>query len=260
MRFFRTLLLVCLVMPAGAGSTGIDSTSTHAGGRITITSLPSSGVVFLDSVYRGNTPLTLDSVSAGKHLLRIAGHAPTDWLSDIVVDTVTVQAGVAMDLHYRLPQRTALLSSPGSAEVYSGDSLLGVTPLLIPPDASLMQPLVVKKAGYASALVQPGDSSGNVLIATLTPVWQPTETRGSDEQAETVTNKVPVFVAGAVAVAAGVGAAYFKIRADRREGEFAISHDPSARDDVKHFDLLAGVFLVASQAGMVALSAMLLNQ
>lgn len=98
-------------------------------GAISITSSPSGAYVYMDGVYKGRTPLTLNSVSVQSHNVELDLNGYYDWAT-----TVSVKSGVTS---YVSAQMTALPSSPGAidvvsypagAAVYLDGTLKGTTP------------------------------------------------------------------------------------------------------------------------------------
>ncbi len=84
-------------------------------GSIAIVSAPSGADVFLDNVYHGTTPLTLDAVGPGSHalLLRLGGYQ--DWQSQ-----VTVTAGQTTQIS------ATLAGTPTSTPTEAGAAPLGI--------------------------------------------------------------------------------------------------------------------------------------
>ena len=89
-------------------------------GSVSITSSPSGAYVYMDGVYKGRTPLTLDSVAAAPHNIELDLAGYYDWKT-----TVTVSAGVTRYVNAQMssiPSETTgridVVSSPAGADVY----------------------------------------------------------------------------------------------------------------------------------------------
>jgi hypothetical protein len=80
-------------------------------GAVSITSSPSGAYVYMDGVYKGRTPLTLNNVAANSHNIELDLSGYYDWKT-----TVSVVSGVTRYVDARL---TPLPSSPGAIDVVS---------------------------------------------------------------------------------------------------------------------------------------------
>ncbi|MDV2482001.1 PEGA domain-containing protein [Methanoculleus sp. Wushi-C6] len=137
-------------------------------GSVSISSNPSGAYVYMDGVYKGRTPLTLNSVSAQNHNIELDLSGYYDWTT-----TVSVTSGVT---RYVNAQLTALPSSagaidvvsyPAGADVYLDGKLQGKTPsagaYVISNVATGSHTVRVSLAGYqdytTSATVSPATTS-----------------------------------------------------------------------------------------------------
>jgi hypothetical protein len=98
-------------------------------GAITVTSSPSGAYVYMDGVYKGRTPLTLNSVSAKNHNIELDLAGYYDWAT-----TVSVTSGVTRYVEARMaaiPSETTgaidVVSYPAGANVYLDGNLQGQT-------------------------------------------------------------------------------------------------------------------------------------
>ncbi len=89
-------------------------------GSVSITSNPSGAYVYMDGVYKGRTPLTLNNVAAAPHNIELDLAGYYDWKT-----TVTVSAGVTRYVNAQMspiPSETTgridVVSSPAGADVY----------------------------------------------------------------------------------------------------------------------------------------------
>ncbi|HOD86015.1 MAG TPA: PEGA domain-containing protein [Methanoculleus sp.] len=99
-------------------------------GSIKVTSSPSGAYVYMDGKYRGQTPLTLTSVSAGKHTIELDLAGYYDWTS-----TLSVSPGVTSSISAHLspiPSETTgaidVVSYPAGADVFLDEKYQGRTP------------------------------------------------------------------------------------------------------------------------------------
>jgi hypothetical protein len=99
-------------------------------GALYVTSVPSGSMVYLDGNYRGRTPLSLNNIATGSHIVEcdLAGYY--DWKSTVSVPvggTMTVTAPLSP-----IPASTAgwiyVTSNPGGAAVFLDGGTAGTTP------------------------------------------------------------------------------------------------------------------------------------
>jgi hypothetical protein len=98
------------------------SPQTPTTGSVSISSAPSDAEVYLDNVFRGLSPMTLDSVSPGTHtvLIRLSGYQ--DWPSQIQV-TAGQTTQIAATL---LPVATPTPSQTGTFPLVVIGAIAGV--------------------------------------------------------------------------------------------------------------------------------------
>lgn len=99
-------------------------------GSVKISSNPSGAYVYMDGVYKGRTPLTLNSVSAKNHIIELDLADYYDWKT-----TVSVASGVTRYVNAQMtaiPSETVgaidVVSYPAGANVYLDGTLQGQTP------------------------------------------------------------------------------------------------------------------------------------
>ncbi len=99
-------------------------------GSIKVTSVPSGAYVYMDGVYKGQTPLTLTSVSAKNHIIELDLTGYYDWKT-----TVAVTSGVTRYVNAQLaviPSETTgaidVVSYPAGADIFLDDKYQGKTP------------------------------------------------------------------------------------------------------------------------------------
>jgi hypothetical protein len=241
-----------------------DSSSSIRTARLEVRADRDSARVFLDSLYAGRTPLILDSVAAGKHILRIVSPHPEEWNACTVSDTVTLFSGRENVFTYTLLSFVSLTSVPSGASLFINDSLAGVTPILLKPrNVRPGSNLTLKMAGFEPAGIGPELFTGTALQIALKAGWQ----QRTDEETPFLTvgtgwnpRRVGLYASGGVAVLAGVAAAYFKIAADDKQSAYLETGDPALLRDRRHLDTWAGISLAAAQAGLAVLSYLLITE
>jgi len=232
-------------------------------GRLEIRADVDSAFVILDDSLAGRTPYIADSLTPGLHRVRLLHPDITGWLAAVVTDTVRISAGESRTLLFPLRPHLQVYSSPGEAGVYTNGALAGLTPLLMSPerlsDDSL---LILKKAGYADAQVDPRDAVEGILRVPLIPdrnalpagisPFLP-ETGGLDSRA------TRLYMSAAATIVSGVFAAYFKTLADDRQLQYLKTGDASMLVQRHRYDISAAIALLTAQATFVLFSYLLLG-
>jgi hypothetical protein len=146
-------------------------TPTPSFGRISVTSNPSGATIYLDNAIKGLTPLTVDSVPNGNHVvvLRLDGYqdsvknvvvtADTQTLNAVLIPTTipattkTTAIGTQSPEQTTSPQITgsgslSVTTTPPGAQVYVDGGMKGITPTTIPGLSPGAHAIVLKMGGY----------------------------------------------------------------------------------------------------------------
>ena len=94
-------------------------------GRISLTTLPETAEVSVDSVFKGSSPLTLDSMAPGGHVLIIKRKG---YFGKKVSVEVTADSTLAVDVVLVKPGTFIIASNPPGAKVVLDGKESGVTP------------------------------------------------------------------------------------------------------------------------------------
>ncbi len=152
-------------------------------GTITVQTKPAGAQVILDEQSRGESPVTLEKLAPGKHVLVLkkAGY----YLKKV---TLNVPAGSneTITLELTKPAQLTVTSEPAGASVFADSVELGATPLKTRKLRPGRYDLIVTKEGYESvtkelALADQSDS----MHVVLAPVDKP----AADKPAEAKTEK-----------------------------------------------------------------------
>ncbi len=111
-------------------------------GTIEVTSNPSEARVFLDEILKGQTPIRLESVLAGPHLLRLQLDG-----FDEVEQEIEVMSDEEVRLEWTLGTQLHITAYPESTSIFLNGELIGNTPLTTPP---------LPNGQYVVQLVSPG--------------------------------------------------------------------------------------------------------
>jgi len=240
----------------------VPDSATGAACSLTVRTGTDSAWVTIDSVRRGRTPLTLDSLRGGPHVLRLTQVDTASWLTGSITDTVYLSPGESRTLRYTFERRVTVVTDPSGALVYIGDSVAGTTPLTITSRTGPLPPDVhVVRSGYERTVVPLPVSGSGVARAVLQKMWQ-SETAENPLMSESGSAErtgLRLYVAGGTTVVAGAIAAYFKIRADSRNALYQQTGDPSLQSETHRLDVSAAISLVAAQIGFAFFTYYLLS-
>jgi len=105
---------ICIEDDAGKIKCGLDfEIVSDKVGSIEITSSPSSAKIYLDSMYKGVTPSTLDDVSLGSHKIVISKTGYEEWSR-----LVTIEAGITINVDADLNEiQTATVTTVAATTV-----------------------------------------------------------------------------------------------------------------------------------------------
>jgi hypothetical protein len=175
-------------------------TPTPSSGRISFTSIPSGANIYLDNAYRGITPLTIDDVPNGRHVVVLRLDRYEEAVRNLLVTGNAMTVNIA--LNPLGPSTTvqptmtgtvqpagefgslSVTTSPAGARVYVDGEMKGVTPanipglsagkhtvlLTVPGYIDLNTTILIsagKTAEYSTSLVTPAKTPGFGVIAAL---------------------------------------------------------------------------------------------
>lgn len=100
-------------IPVSMTPSGINPTPTPAPGGIQIVSAPSNAEIYIDNIFRGYSPLTLNDLSAGQHAVTLKLSGYQDYLS-------TVQIASGQTLPLSVTMTPAPTPTPKSGSVTAG--------------------------------------------------------------------------------------------------------------------------------------------
>ena len=216
---------------------------------VTVSSNVAGGTVYVDSIEVGKTPVSC-ALDSGKHTVCLVSGELHDWNHYRECREIFVDGQERADVFFNVPLRIQILSEPYGATAVFRDSIVGTTPCVLETRAQKGS-VALSKTGFENLVVM-FDTSISLLFGKL-------ESHRGDEHAglylepERQGNNTPVLLAASGAVIAGVGAAYFKIRADNLYGEYKYSGNAATLSDVRRLDAASAVSLVVSQASLALL-------
>jgi len=218
---------------------------------LTIESIPESAYVLVDGRHAGRTPISIDSLSPGTHILTLQHPDAESWLTEPTIDTVRIAEGERTVLRYNLNSRYFITSTPFGAEVLVGDSVVGTTPFATSPSLAL-ESITLRKPGYEPTSMHLAVNQGSVVSIPLKRIWQ------NDENGESYfkdydgrgPKSAGLYISGAATILSGVTAAYFKIKADDRYQQYLTTNNGSLLSQTHRLDTAAGIAIIATQIGL----------
>ncbi len=254
-------LMICSLFTGLARGGPRDSAAT-AFCRLTLRTGNDTAWVFIDSLRAGRTPLTVDSLREGRHTLRLVQSDLGSWLTGSINDTLFLAQGEERTLRYAFDRRVMVITDPSGALVTVGDSVAGTTPLVLVSRSTDLPPsITVERKGYEkTAILLPAGNSG-VAAAVLHKIWQsePLESPLMLESGSSERRGLRLYIAGGATVAAGVAAAYFKIKADGKNALYQDTGDPALQRDTHRLDISAALALLATQVAFAFFTYFLLS-
>jgi len=250
--FMTATLAVPSKMQLLATTSGTDSSNIAASHcSLTVESNPESAYVLVDGRHVGRTPMSIDSLGPGTHMLTLQHPDAESWLTEPIIDTVKILEGEHKVLRYNLGSRYFIMSTPFGAEVLVGDSVIGTTPIVTSPSLSL-ESIALRKPGYELTSMHLADYQDGVVSIPLKKIWQNDENGASYFKDYDGRGPKPagLYISGVATILGGVAAAYFKIKADDRYQQYLSTNNGSLLSQTNRLDTAAGIAIVATQLGL----------
>ena len=254
------LAMACTLGLTWSGAVASDSASVETRAVLSVDTGADTALVIIDSIRRGTTPLTIDSLAPGKHIIRLVNTDLSSWLTGAINDTLQLHAGERRALRYIFDRRVMIITDPSGAVVFAGDSALGNSPLVLSLSSGAPSgAFSVEKQGYERTVVPLPPGRGGIMRAVLKKLWQSEAPEGALVNESTGDrSSLRLYVAGGATLLSGIAAAYFKIRADNRNADFLAHGSPALRDETRRLDTAAAISLLATEIGFGFLTYFLL--
>ena len=238
------LLLMLLHSPPAPGADIVDSVRT----LLVVTADLDGAPVAVNGSPAGVTPLTIDSLPAGIHVVSVRHPSVESWFAGVVNDTVALAAGDTARVHATLRRRLHLVSDPAGVPVFADDSLVGFTPVVLGgPSLAGGEVVMLRPPGALPVRVVPADARATVTHYRFAPWEVGDEGRVVSVLREEGGLPLRVYFAGGAAILSGVAAATWKVRADAVYADYRNSRDPAARNRTRRLDSNAALALAAMQ-------------
>jgi hypothetical protein len=162
MKYSVIILLAVFALSSADAQTGASA----PGGRITIECASDSAFAVIDGMFRGTTPLVLDSLAPGIHLLRLFQSRPSNWFAAVLTDSLRVTPGESRTFRYAFPS-TLPITSQG--EVIPRDLLEAGTQKNLPTRAYLTGAAAIVAGGVSAYFKIRADDSHDSFLQTGDP-------------------------------------------------------------------------------------------
>jgi hypothetical protein len=139
------------------------------------------------------------------------------------------------ELKFSFLDEVLIDSYPQDVKVFSGDSLLGYTPLFLPQN---FDKLILRKDGYAEQEINVDQQKAQINISL--------EFIGELKKESFFDKSISKILFGSMIVL-GVTTAYYKIKADNSYDEYLRTGDIKLKEKTDQYDLISGITLGAAQ-------------
>jgi hypothetical protein len=225
----------------------ISYSFVFAGGNIVYieTNKPDSKIFIDDNfIGEGNVVVQLEP---GDYYLTIRESA-TQWNSQIISDSLKVLGNSdAIKLKYAFKSRELINTSPQDSQVFSRDSLIGRSPLLL--DRSIND-ITIRKENYADKTFDLKNGFPQTPIQL--------DFIGEEDNGRFVGSKLFWGLVSS-AVAMGATAAYYKIKADKNYDKYLDTGRQDYLDKTKDQDVYSGIAFGSLQINLGIILYLLLN-
>jgi PEGA domain len=196
--------------------------------------------IFIDDSLAGSGKLFETDLNKGIYRIIIMENSDR-WDAKTIIDTLNISNCEDVALQYQFKDKILLNTEPEDAYVFSNDSLIGYTPLLI---SSGVKNLRLEKPGFETKSIDDSEIKSDTKIK-LNFIGQYDDGVFFDK------TLFKILICSMVAL--GAATAYFKLEADRKFDEFKITGDPSFLDQTNRLDAISAVTFVALQLNFGAM-------
>ena len=196
--------------------------------------------IFIDDSLAGTGKNVSVIVSKGKHKI-IALENSDRWDAKTYIDSLNITNCNDTTLQYFFRDEVLLNTVPQDAYVFSNDSLIGYTPLLIPTE---LKDIRLEKNGFESKKISYSDFGIN----------KPVKLNYTGEYDDgNFFDKTLFRILIGTMIALGAATAYFKLDADDKFAEYKITGDPALLEQTNNLDTVSAITFVALQLNFGAI-------
>ena len=196
--------------------------------------------IFIDDSLAGTGKNINVILSRGQHKI-VALENSDRWDAKKFIDSLNITDCNDITLKYNFKKKVLLNTEPQDVYVFSSDSLIGYTPLLIPMKLNNIR---LEKNGFESKIISYSDIGIN----------QPVKLNyvGENDYGNFF-DKILFKILVGTMIALGATTAYLKLKADDRFTEYNVTGDPALLDQTNRLDTLSAVTFVALQINFGAI-------
>ncbi len=232
----------------------VDSSTYY---KLSVTSDPESGQVYIDTVLTGLTPLTDHVIKKGSYKIKIINpKSPQDWQNDNQTFDINIDKDTSVNVKFSYFY--FIRSNPYSAKVFKDDTLLGETPLRFFREKELTGGLIIRKKNYKDFRFDL--SSYNFRTgADITLIPKGLETvndivyKDRVTQFKTQRSLFPILGTAAVSIASCIMAFNYKNIANDEYDKYLLRGNSQNLEESQNNDTYFAVSLVVMQAAVAGL-------
>ncbi len=226
---------------------------------ITVTTNAEQATLVIDSLAYGKADGSAVPVQPGSHLVEVLPPIADSWLYTRPSTVVEVSQDDTVHVVLNFKVVYQIETQPFGADIFllsrDGDIYLGKTPIVLRRENPLDADLLFKREGFVAKRMTPPQKLVNTMRVALQPVnasnletkrhlWAPPRPRRNWIN----------YGAAAVAVASGVVAAHYKMKADDLFEEYELTGNPELRPEIRRYDTYSAVAVGTMQVGVGVLA------
>ncbi len=208
--------------------------------HLTIISDIENVYIFIDDSLAGTGKNINVILSKGRHKI-VALENSDRWDSKTFIDSLNITDCNDTTLQYNFNKEVLLNTEPQDVYVFSNDSLIGYTPLLIPMELNNIR---LEKNDFESKIISYSDFGINKPVKL--------NYTGEYDDGNFFDKTLFKILIGTM-VGLGVTTAYLKLEADDKFAEYKLTGDPALLDQTNRLDTLSAVTFVALQINFGAI-------
>jgi len=196
--------------------------------------------LFIDDSLAGSGKNINVTLSKGRHKI-VALENSDRWDAKSFIDSLDITDCNDITIQFNFNKKVLLNTEPQDVYVFSNDSLIGHTPLLIPMELNNIR---LEKKGFESKIINYSDFG----------ISDPVKLNFTGEYDDgNFFDKTLFKILIGTMVALGVTTAYFKLEADDKFAEYKITGDPALLEQTNRLDTISAVTFVALQLNFGAI-------
>lgn len=225
--------------------------------KLSVTSDPGSGQIYIDTVPAGVTPLTDHVIKKGRYKIKIINpKSPQDWQNDNQTFDINIDKDTSVNVKFSYFY--FIRSNPYSARVFKNDTLLGETPLRFFREKELTGDLIIRKKNYRDFSFDLSSYNfGTGADITLLPKGSETVNdivyKDRVTQFKTQRSLFPILGTAAVSIASCIMAFNYKNIANDEYDKYLLRGNSQNLEESQNNDTYFAVSLVVMQAAVAGL-------